>query len=94
MPLPTTNDFTGRIWRLVTPGLSPLANIKVKGGTWTGGTPADIFSFVDIAGREYDWVYPADGSIVTFMEMGWLSGPITITALPHGEVTWFLTAGK
>lgn len=90
MAIPVTNDFTGRIWRIVTPGTSPLANVKVKGGMWTGGTAADQLSFVDAAGREYDFIYPGSGNALSIPEIGWLSGPITITAIPHGELQLYI----
>jgi hypothetical protein len=93
MALPGTNDYSGRILRLVTTGTIPLANFKVKGGVWTGGTAADQFSLVDEAGRQYDWIFPSSG-MVTIFELGWLSGPVTITSLPHGEVQLFLGTGK
>ena len=84
------NDFTGRIHKITTTGTVPMANVKYKGGTWTGGTAADVFTIVDEAGRSYSWTYPADGSQVTFQELGWLSGPISITSMPHGEVNLYL----
>jgi hypothetical protein len=90
MPLPLTNDFTGRQWRIITTGVSPLANTKIGGGIWTGGTPGDIYTMIDAAGRALDWVYPADGSAVTIHRLGWLSGPVTITSMPHGEVQLYL----
>jgi len=93
MAIPGTNDYSGRILRLVTTGTIPLANFKVKGGLWTGGTTSDVFSLVDEAGRQYDWVFPQYGN-VSISEMGWLSGPVTITSLPHGEVQLYLGTGK
>lgn len=88
MSLPTTNDWTGRQIRLVTAAsnaTSPCA-LKIEGGLWTGGTAADVFSFVDTAGRQFDYTFPADGSAVVISKLGWTSGPITVLALPHGEV--------
>jgi len=90
MAIPVTNNYTGRIWRLVTTGTTPLANAKIEGGIWTGATAADLFSIVDVAGRQYDWQYPADGSAVVITKLGWLSGPITITSLPRGEVHLYM----
>ncbi len=84
------NDFTGRVLKITTTGQIPLANFKVEGGIWTGGTAADVFSIVDVAGRQYDWTFPADGSAVTITKLGWLSGPVTITSMPHGEVQLYL----
>jgi hypothetical protein len=94
MALPTTNDFSGRQWRIVVPGSIPYANAKIDGGIWTGGTAGDVFTITDEAGREYDWVFPADGSAVTITKLGWLSGPITITSIPHGEVQLYIGGGK
>lgn len=90
MALPGTNNFTSRQWRIVTTGTSPLANTKIAGGIWTGGTAADQLSFVDVAGRQFDFIYPADGSAVVIGKLGWLSGPITFTSVPHGELILYL----
>ena len=93
MTLPTTNNWTGRQIRLVTSStnaVSPYKNLKIDGGIWTGGTAGDQFSFTDVAGREFDWIFPADGSAVVITKLGWLSGPITITSLPHGEVQLYI----
>jgi len=90
MALPVTNDFTGRQWRIVATGLIPFGNFKVKGGVWTGGTAADVFSYTDSAGREFDFTFPTSG-IIVFGDMGWIEGPVTITAAPpHGEVVWYI----
>lgn len=90
MALPTTNDFTGRQWRIVATGTIPFGNFKVKGGVWTGGTAGDSFSYTDSAGREFDYIFPASG-IVTFGDLGWIEGPAAITVAPaHGEVVWFI----
>lgn len=88
------NDFTGRTLKITNTGLIPLANFKVKGGLWTGGTAADVFTLVDAAGRTYDITYPADSDVVNIHEWGWISGPASITSIPHGEVLLFLSAGK
>jgi hypothetical protein len=84
------NDYSGRILKLTTTGVIPLGNFKVKGGIWTGGTASDVFTLVDSAGRAYDFTYPTDGSVMSIYELGWLSGPVTISSLPHGEVQLFL----
>lgn len=84
------NDFTGRILKLTTTGTIPLANFKIEGGIWTGGTAADIFTLTDVAGRSYDWTFPADGSAIVISKLGWMSGPVVITSLPHGEVQLYL----
>lgn len=86
------NNFTGRILRIDTAGVNiPLANFTVDGGEWTGGTAADVFTVTDVAGRAYSWTFPADGSAVVFKRMPF-SGPLAITALPHGVVIWALAA--
>jgi len=84
------NDFTGRILKITTTGSIPLANIKVKGGTWTGAAAGNVFAITDEAGRLYSWTFPADGSQVSFQELGWLSGPITITTMGGGQVNLYL----
>lgn len=91
MALPTTNDFTGRQWRIVTPGPIPFGNFKVTGGVWTGGSDGQIASFVDAAGREYDFVFPSAGFLVIGF-LGWVSGPANITAMPSGEMIWYIPA--
>ena len=93
MSIPSTNDYTGRIWRWV-PGVTgtiPFSgNIKIKGGNWSGGTAADQCSFTDEAGREYDFIFPSAGDL-RIGEMGWISGPITITiAPPHVEILLYV----
>jgi len=90
MALPTTNDFTGRQWRIVTTGPIPFANFKVAGGVWTGGTAGQVASFVDGAGREFDFTFPAQGQL-NIGYLGWVSGPgAAITAMPGGEMIWYI----
>jgi hypothetical protein len=90
MPIPVTNDFSGRQWRIVATGVIPFGNFFIKGGVWTGGTAADVMSFTDVAGREFDFIFPTSGMLVVG-EMGWISGPATITvAPPHGEMIWYV----
>lgn len=84
------NDFTGRTLKITTTGPIPLANFKVKGGIWTGGTAGNVFTMVDAAGRTYDITYPTGGFMVTIPEWGWISGPATITAMPSGEMALYL----
>ena len=83
------NDFTGRTLKIDTTGLIPLANFKVKGGLWTGGTAGNVFTITDAAGRAYNITFPTNND-VTIPEWGWISGPATITAMPSGEVLLFL----
>jgi hypothetical protein len=83
------NDFTGRTLKITTTGTIPLANFKVKGGLWTGGTAGNVFTLTDVAGRAYDITYPTNND-VTIPEWGWISGPAVITAMPSGEIQLFL----
>jgi hypothetical protein len=87
------NDFSGRILKITTvPATCPLANFKVKGGQWTGGTSGQTFTITDIAGRIYTWTYPAEG-VVQVYEIGWLSGPVTFGGtMTAGEVELYLPA--
>ena len=34
------NSFSTRIWKIIAAGITPFgkANVKVKGGVWSGGT--------------------------------------------------------
>jgi hypothetical protein len=85
------NDFTGRILKITTvPVTCPLANFKVKGGQWTGGTAGQTLTIIDIAGRVYTWTYPSDGELSIY-ELGWLSGPVVFGGtMTTGEVDLFL----
>ena len=89
MALPTTNDFTGRVWRIVTPGAIPFGNFNVRGGVWTGGTAGTVASYVDAAGREYDYTFPTAGHLI-IGPLGWMSGGGAITAMPGGEMLWYI----
>lgn len=89
MAIPTTNDFTGRIWRIVIAGAIPFGNFNIRGGVWTGGTAGQTASFVDVAGREYDFIFPSAGHLV-IGPMGWVSGPASITSMPSGEMLWYV----
>ena len=83
------NDFTGRQWRITTTGPIPGANFKVAGGVWTGATAGAVMSFVDAAGRQFDFTFPTQGQLnVGFM--GWVSGPAVITAMGGGEMLWWI----
>lgn len=85
------NDYTGRIWRIVTGGSTPFGtlNVKIKGGTWTGDTAGNTFIITDVAGRSYTWTYPT-GDVVNFQELGWLPGPLTFSGTFTGEVNLYL----
>jgi hypothetical protein len=87
------NDFSGRIWKITTSGTTPFgaANVKVKGGSWTGMTAAgQTFIITDEAGRAYTFTSSGVDTQVTFYEMGWLSGPLTFSGTFTGEVDLFL----
>jgi hypothetical protein len=86
------NDYSGRIWKIIQAGTTPsgTANVKFKGGTWTGATAAQTFVVTDEAGRSYTWTFPADGSAVNFQELGWLSGPLTFSGTFTGEIDLYL----
>lgn len=88
------NDYTGRIWKITGNETTPFGtlNVKVKGGTWTGMSTNATFTITDVAGRAYVWNATADGSVVNFYELGWLSGPLTFafTGTTPGEVNLFI----
>ena len=90
------NDFSGRIWKITNTGSTPngTQNVKVSGGIWSGDTAGKTFTITDVAGRVYSWTYPADGSAVTFQNMGWLSGPLTFGGNFTVEVNLFIGTGK
>ena len=86
------NDFTGRIWKVTQAGSTPFGtlNVKVKGGSWTGGTSTNTFTITDEAGRLYTWTWTASTQQITFGELGWLSGPVTFGDTFTGEVDLYL----
>lgn len=86
------NDFTGRIWKIVAAGTTPFGtlNIKIKGGSWSGGAAGNTFTITDVAGRVYTWTAAADGENISFFELGWLSGPITFGGTFTGEINLYL----
>lgn len=87
------NDFSGRIWKITAAGTTPFgaANVKIKGGSWTGMTAAgQTFIITDVAGRAYTFTSSGVDTQVTFYEMGWLSGPLTFSGTFTGEVDLFL----
>ena len=86
------NDFTGRIWKITTGATTPFgtANVKIKGGSWTGGTSTNTFTITDVAGRVYTWTWDADTQQVTFQELGWLSCPVTFGGTFTGEIDLYL----
>jgi hypothetical protein len=87
------NDFSGRIWKITTAGFTPFgaANVKIKGGSWTGMTAAgQTFIITDEAGRAYTFTSSGVDTQVVFYEMGWLSGPLTFSGTFTGEIDLFL----
>lgn len=87
------NDFSGRIWKITTGGTTPFgsANVKIKGGSWTGMTAAgQTFIITDAAGRAYTSTSSGVDTQVAFYEMGWLSGPLTFSGTFTGEIDLFL----
>ena len=88
------SDFTGRIWKFSagTAVTFPFGtqNVKIKGGSWTGGASGNTFTITDVAGRIYTSIWGANSQQITFGELGWLSGPITIGGTYTGEVDLFL----
>lgn len=87
------NDFTGRIWKINVAGTTPfgLANVKFKGGLWTGMTAGgQTFTITDADGRVYTFTSQGANVPVNFYELGWLSGPLTFGGTFTGEIDLFL----
>jgi hypothetical protein len=88
------NSYSTRIWKITGNDTTPFGalNVKVKGGTWTGFSTDAVFSITDGSGEVTTWNATADGSVVGFTELGWVSGPITFTftGTTKGEVNLFL----
>jgi hypothetical protein len=86
------NDYTGRIWKITTAGSTPFgaSNVRIKGGSWTGGTSGNTFTITDGAGRVYTSTWSANSQQVTFTEMGWLEGPLTFGGTFTGEIDLYL----
>jgi hypothetical protein len=86
------NDFTGRIWRVTAAGTTPfgVANARIKGGSWTGGTAGNTFTITDGDGRVYTSTWSANSQQLTFGELGWLEGPITFGGTFTGEIDLYL----
>lgn len=83
------NDFTGRVLRITATGTIPLANFKVEGGDWTGGSGS--FVLVDAAGRTYTWTWDTTSGVpIVITKLGWLSGPVTISTFGGGEAHLYL----
>lgn len=91
------NNFTGRIWKITQAGSTPFgtANVKIKGGLWTGMTAAaQTFTITDSDGRVYTFTSSTELAPVPFYELGWLSGPLTFGGTFTGEIDLFLASGK
>ncbi len=86
------NDFSGRIWRITGAGTTPFGtlNVKIKGGSWTGGTSGNTFTITDADGRVYTSTWGASSQQITFGELGWLESPITFGGTFTGEVDLYL----
>ena len=86
------NDFTGRIWKITTAGSTTFGtlNVKIKGGSWTGGTNGNTFTITDAAGRVYTWTWSANTQQITFGELGWLEAQITFGGTFTGEIDLYL----
>jgi hypothetical protein len=88
------NSYSTRIWKITGNETTPFGttNVKFKGGTWTGFSTDATFSITDEAGEVTTWKATADGSVVSFTELGWVSGPMTFTftGTTYGEVNLFL----
>ena len=85
------NDFTGRIWRITAAGTAPFANVKIKGGLWTGMTASgQTFQIIDEAGRTYTMTSSAANTEISIYELGWLSGPISFAGTFTGEINLYL----
>jgi hypothetical protein len=86
------NDYSGRIWKITTAGATPFgtANVRIKGGSWTGGTNGNTFTITDVAGRVYTLTWSANSQQINFSEMGWLSSPVTFGGTFTGEVDLYV----
>ena len=86
------NDYSSRQWKITQAGTTPFgtANVKVKGGSWTGGTSGNTFTITDVAGRTFTYAWSANSQQITFAELGWLSGPITFGGTFTGEIDLYL----
>ena len=95
-----TNDYTGRVWKIIPSATNPqtpfgTVNVKIKGGMWTGmSAGAQTFTITDVAGRVYTYTsYQADYP-VQIPELGWLSGPLTFGGTFTGEIDLYLASSK
>jgi hypothetical protein len=87
------NDYSGRIWKITAPGTTSFgtANVKFKGGLWTGSTAAgQTFIITDVAGRAYTFTSNTVDDNIEFFELGWLSGPLTFSGTFAGEIDLFM----
>ena len=84
------NVYGSRQMTLTTTGTIPFGNFKVKGGIWTGSTSGNVFTLVDESGNTMSFTSYANNYPINIPEMGWLSGPVSITSLPSGTVQLYL----
>lgn len=86
------NIVTGRQIIINATGLINLpANMKIVDGWWQDITAASqVFSFTDAAGRAFSFTSWSSGGTgfppVPIGKLDWLEGPITVTAIPSGNV--------
>lgn len=91
------NNFTGRQININATGVvGPPCNFKVTECKWQNiSAVSQVFSFTDAAGRSFSFTSfgGASGEGVFDLDIGkldWLEGPITITAIPSGNVYMIL----
>lgn len=86
------NNYSSRQWSIVTAGTTPFGtlNIKIKGGSWTGGAAGNTFTITDVAGRTITTTWGASSQQISFAELGWLSGPVTFGGTFTGEVDLYI----
>lgn len=90
------NTVTGRQIIINATGLINLpANILVIECWWQDITAASqVFSFTDAAGRAFSFTSYSSGGTgfppLNIGKLGWLEGPLQITAIPSGNVYMIL----
>jgi hypothetical protein len=84
------NVINGRQILLSTTGVIPFGNFKISDANWFNMAAGATFSFTDAAGRVFTYTaYQADYPI-GIGKLGWIEGPVTITALTSGNVVLIL----
>ena len=86
------NDYTTRLWKITGAGTTPFGagNVKVKGGSWTGGTSGNTITITPASGVVTTLTWSANSQQITLGELGWLEGPITFGGTFTGELDLFL----